>query len=171
MASSPFEVLIGLKLSIVRRAADMLVLHFGNVRRLPFGLGSVGVYAFHVQCPWRFDAPDATLTGSYDLYEFAGAGVRPSGWKSEDGFSLQDRVLDHVIGSYDDSTRSWYNESDRFVVMGADRSPRGDVTLHLSDGYAFRVFPAGISGESWRFFAQGSKQHAIFPETEWRHEA
>src|SRR5258706_5878268 len=128
MASSPFDVLVGLKLAIVRRAADMLLLHFGNVRRIPFGLGSVGTYAFHIQCPWRFDGPGGTLTGSYDLYEFAGAGIRPSGWKSEDGFSLQDRIFDNVIGSYDDSTRSWCNERNRFVVAAVGPSARRGVT-------------------------------------------
>ena len=32
-----FEPLIGLRLSIVRRAADMLVLHFGEISAAPLG--------------------------------------------------------------------------------------------------------------------------------------
>jgi hypothetical protein len=57
MELNAFEVLIGLRLSIVRRAADMLVLHFGNIRAHSSGKGTVGDYALHVQCPWRLDGP------------------------------------------------------------------------------------------------------------------
>jgi hypothetical protein len=63
MSSNPFAPLIGLRLSIVRRAADMLVAHFGDIRPHSSGEGTVGDYAFHVQCPWRFDGPVDTVTG------------------------------------------------------------------------------------------------------------
>jgi hypothetical protein len=46
-----FDALIGLRLSIVRRAADMLGLHFGDTRPEESGEGTVGAYALHVQCP------------------------------------------------------------------------------------------------------------------------
>jgi hypothetical protein len=35
MNPTPFDVLIGLRLAIVRRAADMLVVHFGEIRPHP----------------------------------------------------------------------------------------------------------------------------------------
>ena len=41
MQPNAFDVLVGLRLSIVRRAADMLVLHFGTIRPHPSGEGSV----------------------------------------------------------------------------------------------------------------------------------
>ena len=56
MQLNAFDVLIGLRLSIVRRAADMLVLHFGTIRPHPSGEGTVADYALHVQCPWRMDS-------------------------------------------------------------------------------------------------------------------
>ncbi|MGC1349900.1 MAG: hypothetical protein WA858_08970 [Xanthobacteraceae bacterium] len=60
MPLNAFAPLIGLRLSIVRRAAEMLVLHFGDIRVLPARQGSIGAYALHIQCPWRFDGPDGT---------------------------------------------------------------------------------------------------------------
>src|SRR6266516_3307006 len=88
---SPFDVLIGLRLSIIRRAADMLVLHFGPIRRHPSGTGTVADYALHVQCPWRLDGPNGTVTGRDDLWEYAGPGQRPLNWSPDDGLSLQDQ--------------------------------------------------------------------------------
>jgi hypothetical protein len=41
MQLNAFDVLIGLRLSIVRRAADMLGLHFGTIRAHPSGEGTV----------------------------------------------------------------------------------------------------------------------------------
>src|SRR5262245_15811696 len=89
MQPSGFDALIGLRLSIVRRAADMLVLHFGDIRAS--GDGTVGAYALHVQCPWRFDGLGGTVTGRDDLWDYAGPGERPANWSYEDGRSLQDQ--------------------------------------------------------------------------------
>jgi hypothetical protein len=88
MQLNAFDVLIGLRLSIIRRAADMLVLHFGTVRPHYSGEGSVAYYALHIQCPWRIDSPSGTLTGRDDLWEYAGPGERPSNWSYDDGLSL-----------------------------------------------------------------------------------
>jgi hypothetical protein len=165
MQLNGFEVLIGLRLSIVRRAADMLVLHFGDVRVHSSGEGTVGAYALHVQCPWRFDGPSGTVTGRDDLWEYAGAGERPANWSHEDGHSLQDQRWG-IFFDRDESTRSWVNESNRFVVTATEQTQRGDVTLNLSDGYAIRVFPASYRSEAWRLFATGSDDdHLIFPTT------
>jgi hypothetical protein len=97
MQGNAFDVLIGLRLSIVRRAADMLVLHFGVIRPHPSGEGTVADYALHVQCPWRLDGPQGTVTGSGDLWVYAGPGERPPDWSYEDGFSLQDRKFATVF--------------------------------------------------------------------------
>jgi hypothetical protein len=52
----------------------------------------------------------------------------------------------------------------RFVVMGAQQTERGEVRLKLSDGYALLLFPASCKGEAWRLFAPGSDgDHLIFP--------
>jgi hypothetical protein len=164
MQLDAFHVLIGLRLSIVRRAADMLGLHFGKVRPHESGEGTVGEYTLHVQCPWRFDGPNGTVTGSSDLWVYAGPGERPPNWSYEDGFSLQDRKFADLFAR-DESTRSWVNESDRFCVIAAQQNERGDVRLELANGYAILVFPAGSRSEAWRLFSSGSDRHLVFPTT------
>ena len=163
MALNAFDVLIGLRLSIVRRAADMLVLHFGDIRPHASGTGTVGAYALHVQCPWRFDGPSGTITGRDDLWDYAGPGERPPNWSHEDGLSLQDQRLSSFFVR-DEGTRSWVNESDRFVVTAAEQTKRGDIRLELSNGYAILVFPSSYRSEAWRLFAPGSDDdHLVFP--------
>jgi hypothetical protein len=162
MKGNPFDVLIGLRLSIVRRAADMLVLHFGDIRPHASGEGTVGDYALHIQCPWRFDGSAGTITGRDDLWEYAGPGERPPDWSHEDGHSLQDQRFSHFF-ERDEITRSWVNESDRFVVVRAEQTNLGDIRLELSNGYAILAFPAGYRHEAWRLFAPGSGDHLVFP--------
>ena len=124
MNGNAFDVLIGLRLAIVRRAADMLVVHFGEIRPNASGDGTIGDYALHVQCPWCFDGPLGTVTGRDDLWEYAGPGARPENWSHEDGLSLQDERLSHLFAR-DERTHSWVNESDRFRVTGARQSEPG----------------------------------------------
>src|SRR5262249_58003788 len=121
----------------------------------PSGTGPISDHARHVQCPWRFDGPLGTVTRRDDLREYAGPGKRPEHWSYDDGFSLQDERLSHFFAR-DERTRSWVNASDRFLVIGARQTDRGDVRIDLADGYTLVVFPAGYSGESWRLFAPGS---------------
>jgi hypothetical protein len=65
----------------------------------------------------------------------------------------------------DERTRSWVNESDRFLVISSQQTQRGDVRVDLADGYSLVVFPAGYSGEAWRLFAPGrNADHLIFPD-------
>ena len=162
MNLNAFDVLVGLRLSIVRRAADMLVLHFGTIRPHSSGEGTVADHALHVQCPWRMDSPKATVTGRDDLWEYAGPGERPPNWSYEDGLSLQDKKFGELFVR-DQSTRSWVNESDGFGVAAARLTKHGDVTLSLINGYEILIFPAGSSGEAWRLFASGSGRHLVFP--------
>ena len=159
-----FDILIGLPLAIVRRAADMLVLHFGKISPHGSGEGTVGDYALHIQCGWRFEGPKGIVTGRDDLWDYAGPGQRPANWSYDDGFSLQDERFSRHFGR-DEATGSWVNESHRFVVTAAQQTFRGDIRLELTEGYAIAVFPAGSRGEAWRFFAPGSNDdHLVFPE-------
>lgn len=162
MKLDEFRVLKGKPLSIVRRVVDMLVLHFGDVRPHSSGDGTVGDYAFHIQCPWRFEGPAGIVTGRDDLWDYAGPGERPRRWSHEDGFSLQDlRWAEYFVR--DGETESWVDPTGRFVVDRADQSNHGDVTLSFSGGYRLMVFPAGSRGEAWRFFAPGADEHLVFP--------
>jgi hypothetical protein len=163
MSLSILEVLIGLRLSIVRRAADMLVLHFGKVA--PYKGGTIGEYALHIQCPWRFDGPNATITARNDYYEYDGPGAEPEGYWYDDGPSLQDNRFDSLIGRRELATNSWMNQDpDRFIVTSVRWAERGDISIQLSDGYEILVFPASSNREAWRFFAPGKDgEHEVFP--------
>lgn len=68
--------LIGLKLAIARRAADLCVLHFGTMRLTPESIipstkdkprGMVGDFALHIQCSWRIESDAEIVTGHSDL--------------------------------------------------------------------------------------------------------
>jgi hypothetical protein len=154
MQLNAFDVLIGLRLSIVRRAADMLVLHFGDIRAHSSGKGTVGAYALHVQGPWRFDGPTGTITGRDDLWEYAGSGERPPNWSYEDGPSLQDQRLDGFLGPRDESTQSWVNEIDRLVVTSAQQTNRGDVRLELTADTQSYCFPLAANARLGAYLRQ-----------------
>jgi hypothetical protein len=165
MRLDSFQVLVGLQLSIVRRAADMLVLHFGDIRVHPSGEGTVGAYALHARCAWRFDGPGRTITGRDDLWKYAGPGQRPPNWSHEDGFSLQDLRFSKFFAR-DQSTRSWVNPGGRFVVTGTEQTKLGDLRVSLTEGYAILLFPAGSGSEAWRLFEPGRNDaHFVFPTT------
>ena len=64
----------GLRLLRVGRAADLLWLHFGAWRATTDhrgGVRTVGEWALHVQCPWRFTRDARILTAWRDLHQDA----------------------------------------------------------------------------------------------------
>ena len=62
------RLLVGLKLSVARRAADLRNFQFGPMRAVEGG--TLGEWALHVQCPWRIEGPDGNIvTGRSDLWE------------------------------------------------------------------------------------------------------
>jgi hypothetical protein len=77
-----------------------------------------------------------SFSGRADLWENAGPGKRRLNWSYEDGLSLQDQRL----FVREESTRTWVNELNRFVVHRTEQTKRGDTKLKLSDGYAILLF-------------------------------
>jgi hypothetical protein len=144
------EQLVGLVLSIARRAADMRVLHFGAVQQVEGG--TVGQYALHIQCPWRLDGPVGVITGSEDLWERA-SGDTPFDWNYEDSPNLQDSRLAEVLRGYDTDTQSHINTSGLLEVTHIEASVAGDATIYLSGGYRLVLFPCGTRREAWRIFS------------------
>jgi hypothetical protein len=147
--------LIGLRLAIARRAADMRNFHFGQIRAAK--RGTVGDYALHIQCPWRFEDADGIITGRTDLWEPAEASgeVDWDTWHYERNENLQDRQLRDLLGGYDATTRSFVNQTDHLVVEEVRGDPCGGVTIQFSGGYRLVLFPAGVASEDWRFFCPG----------------
>ncbi|MHB0998325.1 MAG: hypothetical protein ACYC27_03685 [Armatimonadota bacterium] len=142
--------LIGLKLSIARRAANMRVLHFGDIR--PVENETVGEYALHIQCPWRIEGPKGIITGSSDLWKpVSDEGIDYDTWDYDTSENVQDRQIGILLGEYV-STRSSINTGDKLIVESVDADVYGGSVISLSGGYRIVMFPAGTRSEDWRIF-------------------
>lgn len=144
--------LVGLKLAIARRAADLCNFQFGAIRKVEDG--TVGDYALHIQCPWRIEGPDGIVTGRSDLREPAEVdnGFDWDNWNYDTEENLQDKRLGALLGGHDPQTRSFVNDGDRLVVEAIQSDTYGGAILTLSGGFRLVVFPAGTRGEDWRIF-------------------
>ena len=144
--------LIGLKLSVARRAADLRNFQFGEIRPIP--KGTVGEYALHIQCPWRIEGPFGIVTGSSDLW--MPAVIEPDfdqdTWNFDTSENLQDRRLAELLKGYDPDTRSLVNQTENLVVQSISADAYGSVIIVLSGGYKLVLFHAGTDGEDWRVF-------------------
>lgn len=150
--ASQLHPLLGLKLSIARRAADLRGFHFGPIKRVE--RGTAGDYALHIQCPWRLEDQNGIITGRTDLWEPAvdNPDIDWREWDYEKDGNLQDKLIESILGGYDPETRSFVNHGDLLVVEDFYTDNYGGVTLFLSGGYRLVIFPAGSQGEDWRLF-------------------
>ncbi|MBI3176237.1 MAG: hypothetical protein HYZ25_21135 [Chloroflexi bacterium] len=157
------EKLMGLPLSLSRRAADMLVLHFGTIREVENRKhkdkkASVGDYALHIQCPWRLENSDSVITGRGDLYYSAETGEYFDMEQLDDnsfqkkGRSIQDKKMSEVLQGTDPITGSYMNITNLLVVENIESDDFGGAVIYLSGDYRIRMFPASSKGEQWRLF-------------------
>lgn len=154
--------LVGLKLSIARRAADMRIFHFGPIQAAENG--TVGEYALHIQCPWRIEGPQGIVTGSCDLCEPGeiNGDIDWDTWDYEKNENLQDRLIGNLLSNYDPQTRSFINENDKLVVEAVSADIYGGAAIMLSGGYRLVLFTAGTRGEDWRIFSpKTSEPHFV----------
>ncbi len=145
--------LIGLKLSIARRAASMSNFQFGEVHKVDGG--TVGEYALHVDCPWRLEGPHSIVTGWLDLWEpaeEAGDDFDWQAWIEEKKDNLQEKRLHELLGGYDEQTLSVVNVTEGLEVEDIQTDAYGGAVLKLSGGYRLVLFPAGSRNEDWRMF-------------------
>ena len=161
---SAVQPLVGLRLSIARRAGSMRGFHFGAVSEDESG--SWGEYALHLQCPWRIDGPRGVVTGQGDLWEHPTLELPPEDWSYEGGNSLQDVRLGALLGGRDERTRSWVNlKAEALIVTRVLGQESGELTLTLSGGFTLRVFPDTSRDEAWRLLARGGDgAHYVFPD-------
>ena len=155
------QPLVGLKLSIARRAADLRSFHFGMIRQVENG--TAGEYSLHIQCPWRIDGPEGIVTGRMDLWEPVEIGYDRDdfdwdSWDYEMGENIQDYQIGNLLGSYDAQTNSHVNETRHLVVQDIQTDDYGGATIVLSGGYRLILFPAGSKGEDWRIFRPTTKE-------------
>lgn len=162
MTEIMLDMLVGSKLTIVRLYGTMAGFHFGDVRRHPRG-GTVGAFAFHVDCPWRLDNGESTVTGNYDRWDYPEVGNPPEGWNPDSGPTLRDKKLSELLGMRAQDG-SWFNQTGRFVVLTVNVTKWGDVAIEMSGQYFIRAFPTATAAEAWRLFRPNDEAtHIIFP--------
>jgi hypothetical protein len=146
------QPLIGLGLSIARRAADMRIFHFGRIRQVE--KGTVGDYALHIQCPWRLEGPQGIMTGRSDLWEPAedSPDIDWETWDYDKDENLQDKLIGEFLKGYDPQTGSVVNATGQLIVETVEGDAYGGAIIVLSGGFRLVLFPAGTCGEDWRIF-------------------
>jgi hypothetical protein len=158
--------LAGMKLSIWRRAANMLNIQFGEIKKLD--RGSVGEWAMHAQCPWRLMNGDLIVTGNNDLYEPAKPGKRFNWNKWYDEATWTDNKMESIVhrtlGGYDRRTRSIVNIGRKFIVSSIKITKCGDCTILFTHGWKLQFFANGVTGERYRFINHSTKNHFVFGE-------
>ncbi|WP_156966920.1 hypothetical protein [Paraburkholderia ferrariae] len=131
------SALVGLDLSGVSYAADMLTLQFGPIREAPSRRGTIrhiGLWALHVQCHWRFEK-DGRVLASYANFAISEDSIRET----------TQRMSEWIISS----------GPTRVESVAVDE--RADMALSLSRGFRLIVVPDCVEGdEDWRFFAPGT---------------
>ena len=141
------RVLIGLRLSLAGRAADMRVFHFGETRSIRSRLtqrdGTVGEFALHVQCPWRIEGRDGIVTGRADLWEPVETDrhAHEDGWHYDTHANVQDKMIQDLFQGSDPVTGSPLNTTPSLVVENVAADSSGGVWISLSGGYRLCLFP------------------------------
>ncbi|HET9906022.1 MAG TPA: hypothetical protein VFQ23_05265 [Anaerolineales bacterium] len=167
------DQLVGLPLSIARRAANMLVLHFGTIREVEGRRlsrkkrkdkkGTVGDFALHIQCPWRLENSEGIITGRGDLYLSAETGNYFDDDEEDDSFdkqgmNLQDRKMGELLQGIDPITGSYMNVTNFLIVESIESDDFGEATIYLSGGYRLRIFPSSSTVEHWRLFQPATEE-------------
>lgn len=168
--------LIGLPLRELHRAADMIVLGFGE-EVLPSPLPPYEGSNFelrakmekrnaeprarcrlHVQCPFRLDSPSGPYLGGHDIYRDAQPPHEPmddDSW-TPFGSNLFDRraAVDAAL------------DGSELLVTKVSADAGGGFSMGLSEGWSIVVTPASAAiQEFWRYFhVSGDEHFVVFPE-------
>ena len=154
--NNAIESLVGMPLSKIGRAADLLWLQFGTLREVTtrYGEKTIGDWAIHVPTSWRFVRDAQIILAVGDLY------LLPDGetydW-DEGGDSNFDNITDKLNELFIETS---------VTVKRVHCDDVGGFSLTLSDGTRFDVFPKmsdTIDGiEHWRMFQpDGDGGHAV----------
>ena len=138
-----------LRLRCIGRAADLLWLHFGELRQIPArggGTREVGEWALHIQTPWRFTRGTRIVVGIRDLYHYADSG-ESFDW-DKGGESRFDRLAASLNRDF---------ETSAYTVTSITCDRVGGFSLYFGPEFSFDVFPDEAStspdSEFWRLFA------------------
>ncbi len=144
------SALVGQPLSIVRHAANVLNLHFGEVTRTHNQ--SWGQYAIHVQATWRLLRDSKILVGSSDRWNPVEEVSDWDAWYESPHPSREDVFWESFIGGVDPVTHSFEGEMPAVTVIAVDENRIGDLVIGFSDGSKLEVYGCGTDDEFWRLF-------------------
>ena len=155
------EVLSGLRLCSIGRAADLLWLHFGDRRTVSTFDGrtkEVGSWALHVQTPWRFTRGHEIIVGLRDIY-----------YRSDNGECIDEDI--HGISRFDRHAAALNAEFDAspWTVRSIVCDRVGGFSLEFDLERSFDVFPnvafTSEGFEFWRLFEPGTDNDHYVVET------
>lgn len=130
------SALVGLDVSWVSHAADMLTIHFGPQKQYTTRRGRViegGAWALHVQCNWRIERTFDVLATQDDL----------SG-SDEQAHDTANRLCALLV-----------NQGPA-IVEGVSVNEHAGLVVSFSRGLSLSVIPNGVEDdEDWRFFSPG----------------
>jgi hypothetical protein len=141
---SALKPLVGLEWRSIGRAADLLWLHFGEMRKVPAwggGTKTVGQWAIHVQCPWR-------------LQLFGGECLTASDLNIDSERNPIVDKPDQLAQSRFDEVAAYLRDKFEMVapkIVSIQNAKHNGFTMGFSDGGRFEVAPDG-NGEAWRLF-------------------
>jgi len=134
--------LIGLKLSRQTRAASMQCFQFGNLKEIS-NTKSIGEFALHIQCAWRFTNEIEIIAGHMDLYNQSNENAEYDenfDWTVYNS-NLRDVKLNKLLSDF------------RLIVISACIDKFGGLEIQLDNKIKLSIFPEESSKadiEYWR---------------------
>ena len=129
---SALSVIIGLSFTRTTRAANMECIKFGDkIATDKSGSFNIGLYALHLQCPWRIVSKNKLLIGSQDVYEPINE-IKPGDdfdWE-QIGQNLRDNKLEHFLKDV-----IW-------KVNNVTADEYGGLDIDFGDDVRLQIFPA-----------------------------
>jgi hypothetical protein len=156
--SNALQPLVGLPLRCLGRAANLLWVHFGELRESlsPRGqLRTVGEWALHIQCPWRIRQGTNVVVASGEFcYGSAGEALDDWDKPGKSKFDVTAATLENEFSAFPPSVTSIYIDE------------VGGFTIELTNDYRLDIFPdrSTSNTEHWRLFQPGiDHRHFVFP--------
>jgi hypothetical protein len=155
VTTDSLQELVGLRLTKADLAVDQLVLHFGALREMTVQGGRregetavVGARGLYLMCAWRLRSRGSLVTGSSDVYVFAGDD-KPHRWTFRDGGSLQEIRMNEII-------------RDEPLVRSTQVDPvTGDLVITFDGELVLEAFGTSSSGEEWMYFEPDSERRSV----------
>lgn len=161
------SVLVKSELSACHRAADMLTLQFGALRKDTGPRGKprlIGAWALHVQCAWRLEVGSSIYTGKSDLWEPESEPDDDFDWQAWDfeAGNLRDMRMALLFDDTPDDSGVAAKPREPIVVEDVQADIFGGARILMSRSYCLSIFPDGTRSEDWRLLSwEDGSEHFV----------